>query len=46
MTPRTARNPRRAYDATGAEIPPMTIGTTRERGVERVIAYCHRCARP
>jgi hypothetical protein len=33
------RNPRRAYDANGAEIPPMTIGNMREWGVERVIAF-------
>ena len=37
---RPARNPRRAYDADGREIPPMTLGTMRENGTRWIEAYC------
>ena len=38
---RSARNPHRAYDADGREIPPMTLATMRENGVRSVAADCH-----
>ncbi len=34
------RNPRRAYDHDGREIPPMTLGNMREHGVRSVAAHC------
>jgi hypothetical protein len=34
------RNPRRAYDGEGAEIPPMTLGNMREHGIRSIDAYC------
>jgi hypothetical protein len=34
------RNPRRAYTADGAEIPPMTLGTMRGLGVRSIQAWC------
>ncbi len=37
---RPPRNPRRAYDADGREIPPMTLGNMREHGVRSIRAYC------
>ena len=42
---RPGRNPRRAYDAEGNEIPPMLLGSMRARGVTHVFAACeaHAC---
>jgi hypothetical protein len=42
---RTARNPRRAYDANGNEIPPVTVGQSLADGYRTVMAYCeaHDC---
>ncbi len=37
---RPPRNPRRAYDADGREIRPMTLGNMREHGVRTVVAHC------
>ena len=37
---RPPRNPRRAYDADGREIPPMTLVNMREHGVRSVEASC------
>jgi hypothetical protein len=37
---RPPRNPRRAYDAGGHEIRPMSLGTMREHGVRSVLASC------
>ena len=37
---RPPRNPRRAYDHDGREIPPMTLGNMREHGVRSVAAHC------
>ncbi len=34
------RNPKRAYDGQGNEIPPMTLATMRDHGVRSVDAYC------
>lgn len=34
------RNPRRAYDADGNEIPPMTLAHMRDHGVRSVDARC------
>ena len=34
------RNPRRAYDGEGNEIPPMTLGGMREQGIRTVNAFC------
>jgi hypothetical protein len=34
------RNPRRAYTADGAEIPPMTLGAMRGLGVQSIQAWC------
>src|SRR5215211_3453396 len=35
-------NPRRAYDADGREIPPMTLANMREHGVRSVAAHCRK----
>ena len=35
-----SRNPRRAYDGEGNEIPPMTLGNMRAHGIRTVDAYC------
>ena len=37
------RNPRRAYDADGQEIAPMTLANMRENGVRSVEAVCGAC---
>jgi hypothetical protein len=39
------RNPRRAYDAHGNEIPPVTVGQSLADGYRTVMAYCeaHSC---
>jgi hypothetical protein len=37
---RPPRNPRRAYDHDGREIPPMSLGNMREHGVRSVAAIC------
>jgi len=37
---RPARNPRRAYDADGREIPPMDLANMRENGIRSVAADC------
>jgi hypothetical protein len=39
------RNPRRAYDASGNEIPPVTVGQSLADGYRTVMAYCeaHNC---
>jgi hypothetical protein len=44
MTP-PPRNPRRAFDADGREIPPMSLGNMRAHGVRSVLAICQeaRC---
>jgi hypothetical protein len=34
------RNPRRAYDEHGTEIPPMTLGNMRAHGVRSIDAHC------
>jgi hypothetical protein len=34
------RNPRRAYDENGNEIPPMTLAAMRDHGVRSIKAYC------
>jgi hypothetical protein len=34
------RNPRRAYDGQGREIPPMTLGNMREHGIRSIDAFC------
>jgi hypothetical protein len=34
------RNPRRAYDANGNEIPPVTVGRSLADGYRTVMAYC------
>ena len=39
---RPPRNPRRAYDHDGREIPPMTLGNMREHGVRTVVAHCQQ----
>jgi hypothetical protein len=41
----SARNPRRAYDADGNEIPPVTVGRSLADGYSTVMAYCeaHNC---
>ena len=41
MKPR--RNPRRAYDAEGREIAPMTLANMRENGVGSIQATCEAC---
>ena len=38
--PHILRNPRRAYDADGNEIRPMSLGNMREHGVRSVLATC------
>jgi hypothetical protein len=38
--PHPPRNPRRADDAEGREIPPMTLANMREHGVRSVTADC------
>ncbi len=42
---RPPRNPRRAYDAHGNEIPPVTVGQSLADGYRTVVAYCgaHDC---
>lgn len=35
-----ARNPRRAYDGQGREIPPMTLGNMRAHEIRSVDAFC------
>ena len=35
------RNPRRAYDADGREIPPMTLANMRQNGARFVEAWCY-----
>src|SRR5688500_3126736 len=37
------RNPRRAYDAEGREIAPMSLANMREHGVRSVEATCEDC---
>jgi hypothetical protein len=37
---RPPRNPRRAYDADGNEILPMSLRNMREHGVRSVLAIC------
>ena len=37
---RAPRNPRRAYDQDGSEIPPATIASTRALGMTTVTAFC------
>jgi hypothetical protein len=37
------RNPRRAYDADGREIEPMSLANLREHGVRSVEATCEAC---
>ncbi len=41
----TNRNPRRAYDEHGSEIPPVTVGQSLAEGYRTVMAYCeaHNC---
>jgi hypothetical protein len=34
------RNPRRAYDGEGREIPPMTLGNMRAHGIRSIDAFC------
>ena len=41
---RPPRNPRRAYDADGREIRPMSIGNMREHGVRSVLAICQEAS--
>ncbi len=41
---RPPRNPRRAYDHHGREIPPMTLGNMREHGVRSVQAHCQEAS--
>jgi hypothetical protein len=40
------RNPRRAYDKYGNEIPPVTVGQSLAEGYRTVMAYCeaHNCS--
>jgi hypothetical protein len=37
------RSPRRAYDAEGREIEPMSLANMREHGVRSVEATCEAC---
>lgn len=39
------RNPRRAYNEDGSEIPPATVASTRAQGIKTVAAFCEaqRC---
>ena len=41
----TPRNPRRAYDENGNEIPPVTVARSLAEGYRTVMAYCeaHNC---
>ena len=41
---RPARNPRRAYDHDGREIPPMSLRNMREHGVRSVAALCQQAS--
>jgi hypothetical protein len=41
---RARRSPRRAYDADGREIPPMSLGNMREHGVRSVLAVCQEAS--
>jgi hypothetical protein len=41
---RPPRNPRRAYDADGREISPMSLGNMREHGVRAVLALCQEAS--
>jgi hypothetical protein len=41
---RSPRNSRRAYDADGNEIPPMSLGNMREHGVRSVLALCQEAS--
>jgi len=38
------RNPRRAYNAEGREIEPMTLGQMRDMRVRSLSVYCNRCS--
>ncbi len=40
---RRPRNPRRAYDRDGREIPPAAIRNNRENGCSTVVAFCDAC---
>ena len=40
-----SRNPRRAYDADGKEMEPMSLANMREHGVRSVDATCEDCKR-
>ena len=42
---KAAGNPRRAYDADGNEIPPVTVGQSLAEGYRTMMAYCeaHSC---
>jgi hypothetical protein len=37
------RNPRRAYEKNGSEIPPMTLANMRENGTHSIAASCTEC---
>jgi hypothetical protein len=41
---RPSRNPRRAYNADGCEIRPMSLGNMREHGVRSVLAICQEAS--
>ena len=41
---RPPRNPRRAYDADGNEIRPMSLRNMREHGVRSVLAICQEAS--
>ena len=41
---RPPRNPRRAYDAHGNELRPMSLGNMREHGVRSVLAICQEAS--
>jgi hypothetical protein len=34
------KNPRRAFDGNGTEIPPMTLGDMRAHGIRSIDAFC------
>jgi hypothetical protein len=38
-----SRNPPRAYDTDGNEIPPLMLATIRERGVRSILVWCNAC---
>ena len=40
---RHGRNPRRAYDEHGNEIPPLTLADMRSHGVRSILAWCNGC---